>query len=46
MKRVILTPNPYRDRGFQTVQQAQKILQECGIETRICLPFEDRKSVV
>ena len=44
MKRVILTPNPYRDRGFQTVQQAQKILQECGIETRICLPFEVDRS--
>lgn len=44
MKRVILTPNPYRDRGFQTVQQAQKILQECGIETRICLPFEVDKT--
>jgi NAD+ kinase len=40
MKKVILTPNPYRDKGFHTVTEAQKILNECGIETRICLPFE------
>ena len=40
MKRVILTPNPYRDKNFQTVRTAQKILNEVGIETRICLPFE------
>ena len=44
MKRVILTPNPYRDKGFQTVLAAQKILQEAGIETRICLPFDVDKS--
>lgn len=44
MKRVILAPNPYRDGGFQTVRAAQKILQEAGVETRICLPFEVDKS--
>lgn len=44
MKKVILTPNPYRDRGFKTVLTAQKILHECGVETRICLPFEVDKS--
>ena len=46
MKRVILTPNPYRDGGFKTVQAAQKILQDAGMETRICLPFEVDKSFV
>ena len=40
MKRVILTPNPYRDQNFSTVREAARILQEAGIETRICLPFE------
>ena len=40
MKKVILTPNPYRDKGFQTVRATQRILQDSGIETRICLPFE------
>ena len=44
MKRVILTPNPYRDKGFRTVLEAQKILNEVGIETRICLPFDVDKN--
>lgn len=44
MKRVILTPNPYRDKNFQTVRSAMKILQDVGIETRLCLPFEVDKS--
>lgn len=44
MKRVILTPNPYRDKNFQTVRNAAKILEECGIETMLCLPFEVDKT--
>ncbi len=44
MKRVILTPNPYRDKGFQTVRETQRILNNAGIETRICLPFEVDRS--
>ena len=41
---MILTPNPYRDKGFQTVRAAQKILLDAGMETRICLPFEVDKT--
>jgi len=41
---VILAPNPYRDKGFQTVRNAQQILRDAGIETRICLPFEVDRS--
>ena len=44
MKRVILTPNPYRDKGFQTVRSAQQILKDAGVETRICLPFDVDKT--
>lgn len=44
MKKVILTPNPYRDKGFQTVRRAMQILNESGIETRLCLPFEVDRS--
>lgn len=40
MKKVILTPNPYRDKGFKTVREAQRILTDAGVETRICLPFD------
>ena len=46
VKKVILTPNPYRDGGFKTVLAAQKILNDAGIETRMCLPFEVDKSFV
>lgn len=44
MKKVILTPNPYRDRDFQTVRRASAILREAGMEVRLCLPFEVDRS--
>lgn len=40
MNKVILTPNPYRDKNFQTVRAAIKVLKEAGVEPRVCLPFE------
>ena len=44
MKKVILTPNPYRDEDFSTVREAQQILRQAGVEVRICLPFEVDRS--
>ena len=44
MKHVILTPNPYRDKGFQTVRAAYKILRDAGMEPKVCLPFEVDRS--
>jgi len=44
MKHVILTPNPYRDKGFQTVRAAMKILKDAGMEPKVCLPFEVDRS--
>ena len=40
MKNVILTPNPYRDKNFQTVRAAMQILKDAGIQSKLCLPFE------
>lgn len=40
MKKVILTPNPYRDKNFATVREAMRILTEFGADVRLCLPFE------
>ena len=40
MKKVILTPNPYRDKNFNTVRAAYEILKDSGVDARICLPFE------
>ncbi len=44
MKKIILTPNPYRDKNFQTVREAMEILTGCGMEVRLCLPFEVDRS--
>ena len=40
MNKIILTPNPYRDKNFQTVRAAMEILKDSGADVRICLPFE------
>lgn len=40
MNKVILTPNPYRDKNFQTVREAVHVLQQAGLDVRVCLPFE------
>jgi len=40
LNKVILTPNPYRDKNFQTVREALKVLNDAGIEAKLCLPFE------
>ena len=44
MKNVILTPNPYRDKNFQTVREAMKILKNAGVQAKVCLPFEVDRS--
>ena len=44
MKKAILTPNPYRDKDFQTVREAAEVLKKSGMDVRLCLPFEVDKS--
>jgi len=44
MNNVILAPNPYRDKNFQTVRAAVQILKEAGIQSKLCLPFEVDRS--
>ena len=44
MKNIVLTPNPYRDKNFQTVRNAVKVLRGVGIEPKLCLPFEVDRS--
>lgn len=44
MKKVVMTPNPYRDRNFKYANQAESILRQAGIETRICLAFDVDKN--
>lgn len=40
MQKVILTPNPYRDKNFNTVREAMQILNSAGIDAKLCLPFD------
>ena len=44
MKHVVLTPNPYRDKNFQTVRTAIKVLKDASMEPKLCLPFEVDRS--
>ncbi|MBQ2830657.1 MAG: NAD(+)/NADH kinase [Oscillospiraceae bacterium] len=39
MKKVILCPNPHRDHELRAAKQAKTILEECGFQTAVCLPF-------
>lgn len=44
MKKVVMTPNPYRDRNFKYANLAEKILREAGVETKTCLAFDVDKT--
>lgn len=44
MKNIILTPNPYRDKNFQTVRNAMEELRAAGVNVKLCLPFEVDRS--
>ena len=44
MKNIVLTPNPYRDKNFQTVRHAVEILKGAGLNPRVCLPFDIDRS--
>ena len=37
--KVVLSPNPYRDRGLKAALKAREILLSNGVETALCLPF-------
>ena len=41
--RVILSSNPYRDKGLRAALEARRILERAGAETVLCLPFRPRK---
>ena len=41
---VVLSPNPYRDRGLKAAMTAKHILENNGAQVVICLPFELEES--
>ena len=44
MKNIVLAPNPYRDKNFQTVRKAVEVLKDSGLNPRVCLPFDVDRS--
>lgn len=42
-KKIILCPNPSRDRGMNTTKRVDKTLREMGFRTVVCSPFKDQK---
>ena len=42
--KIVMTPNPYRDKNFKYAAQAEQILRDSGVETKLCLPFGVDKS--
>ena len=41
--KVVLSSNPYRDRGLRAALEARDILERAGAQTALCLPFQPRK---
>lgn len=41
--KIILSSNPYRDRGMRAALEAKRVLEKAGAETVICLPFVPKK---
>lgn len=44
MKKILLTPNPYRDKDFTTVRKAMEVLKAAGADVKLCLPFDVDRS--
>ena len=38
--KIVLSSNPYRDKGLRAAQNAEKVLRQAGAETCMCFPFE------
>ncbi len=44
--KIVMTPNPYRDKQFKYAQEAKRILEQAGCTVRVCLPFDVDKNYV
>ena len=41
--KIVLSSNPYRDRGLRVALEARRILEHAGAKTVLCLPFQPKK---
>lgn len=42
-KKIILCPNPSRDRNMNATKTVQEMMRRCGFRTVVCSPFRDQK---
>ena len=42
--KIVISPNPYRDKQFRHAQKVKSVVEECGFTAELCLPFEVDKS--
>lgn len=42
-KKIILCPNPSRDRNMNATKNVQEMMRRCGFRTVVCSPFRDQK---
>lgn len=41
--KIVLSSNPYRDKGMRVAMEAKRILEHAGAQTVLCLPFQPKK---
>ena len=41
--KIVLSSNPYRDKGLRVALEARRILEHAGAQTVLCLPFQPKK---
>ena len=41
--KIVLSSNPYRDKGMRAALEARRILEHAGAQTVLCLPFQPKK---
>lgn len=41
--KIVLSSNPYRDKGLRVALEARRVLEHAGARTVLCLPFQPKK---
>lgn len=41
--KIVLSSNPYRDKGLRAALEAKQILEQLGTQTALCLPFKPQR---
>lgn len=41
--KIVLSSNPYRDKGLRVALEARRVLEHAGAQTILCLPFQPKK---